>query len=148
MDQQLISIGQFSLAAILVALIGIWINHRVAIARDTRYKTADQVRKLITTFRPELEALIKTHDDPRIILTHDAFIRHEAAIRDFLPYLSFVSRSSMNKAWRKLAYYENDKKYETPAYIQYASGGDLERRERMRKLAIERIQNVISLVQK
>jgi hypothetical protein len=141
----MITIGQISLTAILLALIGAFVNHRLAIARDTRNKRSDQAEKTIAAFRPELEALINTNNDARIILTPDAFCRHEAAINDFLPYLSYFSRFKMSRAWGKLVYYENKEKSKTPFYAQYADCGSLNIRNKMRPLAIERIQRIISL---
>jgi hypothetical protein len=144
----MITLGQISLAAILLALIGALVNHYLAIARDARNKRADQAGKVVAAFRPELEALVQTNNDARIILTPDAFSRHEAAISNFLPYLSYFSRFRMSRAWGKLVYYENKEKSKTPFYTQYADCGSLDKRNRVRPLAIERIQKIISLARK
>ena len=149
MDQEpIIVIGQFSLSAILFALVCVGINHLLANTRNAKNKRTDQGRKVIDMFCPELDGLIQTENDARFILTTDAFRKHESAIRNFLPYLSWFSRFRMHIAWKKLAYHKDDKKAQMPFYEQYADCGSLDKRARMRLLAIFRIQRIVSLAGK
>lgn len=149
MDQDpIIIIGQFSVSAILLAPIIVCVNHLLANTRDAKNKRTDQGRKVIDSFSQELDALIQTGDDARLILTTDAFRKHESAIRTFLPYLSWFSRFRMHIAWKRFAYHKDDKKAQMPFYEQYADRGSLDKRARMRPFAISRIQKIISLALK
>jgi hypothetical protein len=142
-----IIIGQLSAAALLLALITVWLNHLLANTRDSKNKRADQGSKVIDAFRPELDALIQSPEskDARSILTDYAYKRHEAAIRNFLPHLAWIPRIRMCSAWRKLAHHKEDPKKQIPGYVQYADFGSLTARRNIRPIVIKRIQNIISI---
>lgn len=147
MSEPIVITGQISLAGMLLVLVTVWLNHLLANTRDSKNKRADEGRKVIEAFRPELDDLIQLPEskDARSILTNDAYKRHEAAVRNLLPYLAWIPRVRMRYAWRKLAHHEEDKAKKTPCYVQYADFGSLTTRRDIRPKVIKRIQNIISL---
>lgn len=142
----MIVMGQLTIAAILGILITVWLNHLLANTRDAKNRKATLNLKTIDVFSPELDALIHTGGDAGHILTTESFKRHESAIRNLLPHLSWVQRYRLRRAWHQLAYHEKDKKGQLAFYVQYADCGSITDRQRMKPLAVQRIQKVISLL--
>ena len=101
---------------------------------------------IANTFRPELDALIQAGEDARIILTDEAFLRHDSVIRNNISLLPWLDQCRLRRAWKKLAYHPQDKKKQIPFYENYADYGSLDKRREMRPLAISRIQKIISIV--
>jgi hypothetical protein len=101
-------------------------------------------KEIVSAFQPELNNLLQTGDDCRLILDSTAFKRHDDAIRNNIDRLSVFQRRRVRKAWYRLAYHEQNNKI--PFYEQYADYGSLDRRNKMRPVAISRIQRIINLV--
>jgi hypothetical protein len=146
MSEPLIVTGQLTLAGLLLVLLTVWLNHLLANTRDAKNCRTNEGTKIIDVFTPELNAIIHTGGDVGGILTTEAFKRHESAIRNFLPYLSWLDRFRLRRAWHALAYTQENKKHRVPAYVLYADCGSLTTRREMRPLAIKRIQKIISIV--
>ncbi|MBI4775253.1 MAG: hypothetical protein HY788_13965 [Deltaproteobacteria bacterium] len=144
----MIEIGTLTLSGVAVLLIGIWLNHLLANTREKRKERRIAGNAVIEAFQPELDALCQTDEDCRLILNDSAYSRHESAVRNFLPHLSWVDRRRMLDAWRKLVYHEQDRKYCFPFYEQYADLGSLTKRRDVRPVVIERITRIISLARK
>ena len=148
MNEKLIIIGQFSLCAVLLALVTIWLNHLLANTRDKVKCRREKGAELISAFRQELDALIQTDEDCRLILTDEAYRQHDSAVRAFMPYISWIDKYRMKQAWGDLALFRLNKKHAVNFYAQYADCGSLDKRKAMRPLAINRIQGIIRLAQK
>lgn len=149
MHEPLITTGTLSLCSVLLALIVVLLNHGFSKTRDRRKIRLEKGQSLIEAYRPELDALIhNTNDDPRLILTPEAYRRHESAIRYFTPYLSWIDRLRIRWAWHRLAYHPRDKDGKIPFYEQYADCGSLNKRKSVRPVVIARIKRIISFAQK
>jgi len=88
----LIEIGTLSLSALAVALIVVLLNHLLANSRDKAKERRTAGNAVFEAFRPELDALNQTDNDCMLILTESAYHRHETAVRNFLPFLSWIDR--------------------------------------------------------
>jgi len=148
MNEPTIIIGQVSLAGLLLVLVTVWLNHLLANTRDAKNKRANLAIKVIEAFRPELDAIIQTSDDCRLIMTNDAYKRHESAIRDFMHHLSYFDKFRLNRLWYRLAMVRLNKKQHIPFYTQYADCGSLDKRNEVRPLVTKRIQDIISFASK
>ena len=150
MSQPIIITGQISLSVLLITFVTIIINHLLANTRTQKNKRSDLASNVSKEFIQDVDCLIHNSGDTVLILNDNAFRRHESAIRNLLPNLSWFDRFRLKRAWYNLAYYKNPDKNEKPIpfYIQYADCGSTDKREKMRKLAIDRIQNIISLLNK
>lgn len=148
MNEPIVIIGQLSICVVLIGLVTVWLNHLLANTRD-RQKTRRDAGKTVTdAFRPELDALIQTDEDVRLILTTDAYRRHESAVRNFMPFLSWIDRFMLREAWRALAHHPQDKKHRILFYGQWADCGSLTKRRAVRPVVVKRVQRIISLAQK
>jgi len=148
MNEPLIVFGQISILSILGFVITTFINHLLSNRRDAKNKRYEQGQKVVDAFRPQLDALNQTQDDARLIMTGEAFNRHESAVRNFKPYLSWFNRFRINRAWHKLAHHEQDKQAKIPFYEQYSDFGELGKRRSLRPLIISRIEKVVSFARK
>ena len=148
MEDNGITLGTISLAAIFSGLLVLFLNHLLANTRDKSKLRRDQGLTLAEAFRPELDALVQTNDDARTILTPDAYKRHESALRHFMPYLSWCDRLRLRVAWARLVYHPKDKDKSVPFYEQYADCGSLTKRRAVRPKVIERINRLLTLAQK
>jgi hypothetical protein len=144
----LIEIGTISLSALAVALIVVLLNHFLANTRDKAKERRIVGNSVFEAFRPELDALNQTDKDCLHILTESAYHRHETAVRNFLPLLSWIDRVRILRAWHKLAYHKKDREAHLPFYEQYADCGSLTKRRKVRPVVIERISRIISLSRK
>lgn len=144
----MIEIGTLSLSALTIALIVVFLNHALANTREKAKERRAVGNGVIEAFRPELDALNQTDNDCMHILTESAYLRHESAVRNYLPLLSWIDRLRIHRAWRKLAYHKQDRKGHIPFYEQYADCGSLTKRRRVRPLAIERMSRIVSLASK
>jgi hypothetical protein len=143
-----IILGQFALSALCLVLISVYLNHLLANTRAKINRRIDQGIKVVEAFRPELDALMRTNNDALLIMTDEAFIRHDSAIRNFLLYLSWIDRLILWHNWRALAYHQKDKDRRIPLYEQYADCGSLDKRKEIRPLIIKRIERIISFANK
>jgi hypothetical protein len=114
MSENLIVIGQLSLCGVLLMLVTTLLNHLLANTRDKTKLRCDRGQNLASAFKPELDALIQTNEDCRLILTEETYRRHESAVRAFMPYLSWIDRFRLNRAWRNFALFKVDKKRRVP----------------------------------
>jgi len=144
MGKELIIIGQISLCGIFVALIVIFVNHLLANTRERKKERLQKGNNVVAAFSSELDALHQTNDDCRNILTIETYKKHESAIRAFLPYLSWVDRFRMKRAWHRLIFHKNDTKGMLPFYEQYADFGSLDKRQSIRPIVINRIEKILS----
>jgi hypothetical protein len=144
MNETIITIGQLSLCGILVALLVLLLNHILANTRDKAKEKRQIGKKVISAFSKELDALYQTDDDCRLILTTEAYKRHESAIRSFLPYLSWIDRARLKRAWHSLVFHHKDKKGNLPFYEQYADCGSLSKRHAIRPEVIRKIDKIVS----
>lgn len=145
MNENLIITGQLSLCAILTALIIVILNHRLANTRKKMKERHQEGKNIISAFKLELNALIQTNGDCRDIMTMEAYKKHESAIRLFLPYLSWIDRFRLKKAWHRLSFHRNDRKGLLPFYEQYADFGSLTKRRSIRPIVIKRIEKIVSI---
>ena len=143
-----IILGQLSLSALFLALITVFLNHLFANTRDKTNRRRNQGQALTTAFKPELDALIQTDQDCRLILTQQAYRKHESAIRDFILYLSWIDKFHLKWLWHRLAMIKVGKKQRIPFYEQYADCGSLDKRRKVRPTVIKRIQDIISFANK
>jgi hypothetical protein len=137
----LISAEGFLFGAVVTYLLGLSRDYRA----ERRRLRINAAQSIISTFTPELDAIIQNNDDCRHVLTSQALNKHETAIRNALPYFSCISRWRLRNAWRVMAYISQDKKYMYPIYGQYIDGGSLDKRKVLRPLAISRIERIISI---
>lgn len=140
--------GQLSLAALFLALLTVYLNHRFANTRDKINRRRNQGQTIADAFKPELDALIQTDQDCRLILTEQAYQKHESAIRDFMLYLSWIDELRLKWLWYRLAMIKVGKKQHIPFYEQYADCGSLNKRREVRPTVIKRIQDIISFSNK
>jgi hypothetical protein len=141
-----IIIGQFSLAALLLVLITVYLEHLFANTRDKVSRRRNRGQVLIAAFKPEMDALIQTNQDCRLILTQQVYQKHESVIRDFVLYLSWIDKLRLKWLWYRLAMIKVGKKQHIPFYEQYADCGSLDKRQKVRPIVIKRIQDIISFV--
>jgi len=141
-------IFQSILITLLVGLTIALANHLLSNTREKRKERREAGRLVANAFRAELDALLQTDTDARHILMDEAYLRHESAVRHFMPKLSWINRLRLHWAWRALAHHQKDKKCQIPFYEQYADCGSLTKRRNVRPFAIKRIQHIISLTQK
>lgn len=140
-------IGQFSLCAITLALVTVWLNHRLAHGRDKLKRIQERGLALAETFKPELAALLLTDTDCRLVLTDDAYRRHESAVREFLPYHSWVDKFRIRNAWSKFAHFKIDRSQSIPFNANYADCDSLDKRRQARPWEIKDIQKIMSYAQ-
>ncbi len=146
--KSLIEIGTLSISAFAVALIVVWLNHALANTREKAKERHTAGNAVAEAFRPELDALNQTDNDCMHILTKSAYHRHEAAVRNYLPLLSWLDRLRFHRAWRKLVYHRRDREAYVPFYEQYADCGSLTKRRKVRPVVIERMSRIVSLSRK
>lgn len=144
----MIEIGTISLTALLIPLVVVWLNHILANTRDRTKERRSSGSVVVEAFRPELDALLQSNQDCGLILTDTAYRRHESAVRNLLPKLSWYNRIVLHCAWRKLAFHQQDQKGNIPFYEQYADCGSLTQRRHLRPIVIERISRIVKLAQK
>lgn len=144
MSESIIITGQLTLAALLLPLITVWLNHLLANTRDAKNKRASQAIKLIEMLQPELDAIIQTDKDCGLIMTDDAYMRHDSAVRSFLIHLSWYDKFRFQRLWRKLAMVKLSKNQHIPFYTQYADNGSLDKRKQIRPIIKKRMQDIIS----
>jgi hypothetical protein len=132
MNQETIVIGQLSLAGLFLVLLTVYLNHLLANSRDKIKTRKEQGHALSMAFEPEIQALTHTDQDCRFIMTEEAYQRHEAAIRIFTRYLSWVDRLRLKILWHRLAMVKIDEKTHMPFYEQYADCGSLDKRRKAR----------------
>jgi len=128
----------------IITMGGIAYLFRLSLAQRRGFHEVGKT--IANTFKPELDALIQTGDDARIILTDEAYLRHDSAIRNNINLLPWLDQLRLRRVWNKLAYHPQDKKKQIPFYENYADCGSLNKRREMRHLAISRIQKIISIV--
>lgn len=143
-----IEIGPISLSVLLISLIVVWLNHILANTRDRAKERRSAGSVVVEAFRPELDALLQSNQDCGLILTDTAYLRHESAVRNLLPKLSWCNRIFLHCAWLKLAFHQQDQKGSIPFYEQYADYGSLTQRRHLRPIVIERISRIVKLAQK
>jgi len=148
MTEKFVTIGEISLCGVLLALVMISLNHLLANTREKARLRRDRGQNLTSAFKPELDALIQTDQDCRLILTQEAYRRHESAARLFMPYLSWIDRFRLKRAWISLAFLKVSKQQYGPFYEQYADCGSLTKRRAVRPVAIKRIQKIVSFAYK
>ena len=135
------------LSSALGTLILLWFGYRLRLTEQAVKHRIEAGRRIADAFRPELDALVQNGGDAGLVLTDEAFKKHEAAIRNHKRKLSWWAQFRLHRAWRKLAYHKQDKKQKLPFYEQYFDGGSLNMRAAVRPLAIARIQKIISIVE-
>lgn len=148
MSEPTIITGQLTIAGLLLVLITVWLNHLLANTRDAKNKRADQAKKVIDAFQPELDAITQTSEDCRLIMTDEAYRRHDSAIRTFMHYLSYFDRLRLKWLWHSLAMFKLDEKHHIAFYEQYADCGSLDERRKIRPIVKKRIQDIISFASK
>ena len=148
MNQEPIILGQLSLAALLLVLLTVYLNHIFANSRDKIKTRKEQGHALSMAFEPEIQALTNTDQDCRLIMTDKAYQKHASAIRIFSRYLSWVDRIRLQVLWHRLAMVKIDKKNHIPFYEQYADCGSLNKRRKTRPVVIKRIQDIIYFASK
>jgi hypothetical protein len=148
MTENLVIIGQVSLFSVLLTLVTVYLNHLLANTREKVKLRRNHGQGLVTAFKPELDTIIQTDQDCRLILTEEAYRRHESAIRAFMPYLSWIERIRLKRAWTNFALIKMDKEHQTPFYEQYVDFGSLTKRRRVRPIAIDGIQKIVSFAHK
>lgn len=140
-------IGTISVCGLAVLLVSLFVAHFLATWRDRIRVRRERGQEFISAFKPELDALKQSNKDCRLILTGEAFLRHEAAVRAFVPYLSWIKKCRIKRAWKCLASMECEGKKHVPqldCYTQYADCGSLTKRQIARPIAIERIDKILS----
>ena len=137
MNETIITIGQLSLCGILLALLVLLMNHALANTRDKAKEKRQIGKNVISAFSKELDALHQTDDDCRFILTTEAYKRHESAIRSFSPYLSWIDRVRLKRAWHSLVFHHKEKG-NLPFYEQYADCASLSKRCAIRPEVIKK----------
>lgn len=135
------------LSSALGALILLWLGYRLRLTEQAVKQRIEAGRCIADAFRPELDALVQNGGDAGLVLTDDAFKKHEAAIRNNKRRLSWLAQFRLHRAWRDLAYHNQDKKQKLPFYEQYFDGGSLDIRATVRPLAIARIQKIILIAE-
>jgi hypothetical protein len=143
MNQGIFSIGPIPLSGMLLVLVTVYLNHLLANTRDKVTMRREKAKAIIIAFNPELEALLETTEDCRFILTEEAYIKHQRAIRDYMLYLSWIDRLRLELIWTRLAKIKIGKQ-KIEFYDQYADCGSLKKRRQMRPLAIRRIEKIIA----
>lgn len=144
MIEQNVIFGQLSVAAIFLVLVSVYLNHLLANTREKIRDRKEQGKILVSAFEPELNALIKKVGDCRFVMTEEAYHRHDAAVRAYLRYLSWIDRFRFNKLWHRLAMIRITEDTHIPFYTQYSDCGSLNERAIKHPLAIQRIQDIIS----
>lgn len=143
-----IILGQLSLSALFLVLLTVYLNHFFANTRDKTKTRREQGKVLAKALQPELDALIQTNQDCLLILTDDAYRKHESAIREFMIYLSWVDKIRLQRQWHRLAMIKVGKRKYTQFYEQYIDGGSLDERRKVRPIVIKRIQDITSFANK
>jgi hypothetical protein len=132
------------LYSILAVFFSLGIGYLLKVSLSQRQNIKVAGRNIITAFQPELDLLIQRDDDCMNIMDDTAFRKHEAAIRNNINDLSIFQRKPLKKAWEELAYHNENKVI--PFYAMYIDGGSLDKRRKLKSLAIRRIQRIISIV--
>ncbi len=140
--------GQLSWAALLLALLTVYLNHLFANTRDKINRRRNYGQTIAAAFKTELDNLIQTDQDCRLILTQQAYQAHESAIRNFMLYLSWIDKLRLKWLWYRLVMHNAGKKQRIPFYEQYADCGSLDKRRKVRPIVIKRIQDIVSFANK
>jgi hypothetical protein len=138
------TVGQFSFTVALFVIVPVYLNHLLANSRDKRRDRRSQGVKVADAFYPELDSISNTTEDCMYIMTDEAITKHENAIRAFYPYLSWVDKFRFNRLWHRLAYLNIGRNNKISAYEQYAAGGSLTERSKIRPIVAKRIQDIIA----
>jgi hypothetical protein len=133
-------------SSVIGAISILLLRHFLSVSRANHANRCSTGKTIIDAFSIELDALIQSNGCASLALTDEAFHKHESVIRNNIKRLSLWQQFRLNKAWKELAYYPDDKKCKIPFYEQYFSGGSLDERKKLNHLAINRIQKVISIV--
>ena len=138
------TIKSYPLYSILATLFVAGFGYLLKISLLQRQSVKDAGKNIIAAFQEDLDKLIQTNGDCRLILNSEAFKKHESAIRNNINNPSFFKKFRLRHAWGRLAYYEGSKGI--PFYEMYADYGSLDKRARMKTLAISRMQRIVAIV--
>ena len=134
--------GVFSLGALVGSLITAFASHLLSKSRvkESALESANSdFRKAFTDEIVALESL--QHDPARILI--NAETKHKAAYEDYCHYLSEKKREELLKAWKILV--NDDTSGEIPNLHKYVSAGSHTKKVTDSKLALERIDALISI---
>lgn len=132
------------LHSILAGLVTSGLGYILVISFGQRKSIKAARENIISALQPELDKLIQSNDDCRLVLDSNAFQKHEAAIRNNIHKLSFIQRSRLRRSWERFAYHKENKRI--PFYEMYSDCGALDKRTKMKPLAISRIRQIRSIV--
>lgn len=149
--QNVFTIGNISLTAILILLITIFIRHRLTISRDKQKRKKDAAEKFRTAFVDEISILSDTSpnidywsesNDTATIL-ENSFVKHQKAVVAYRPHLNAIQRIRFNRAWKK--YHVSRMLNNETDFVQYGGlGTSTEASIKGRKLALKRINKLFS----
>lgn len=128
------------------AAVILWVGYRLTLGRDILAAQKAAGASIARAFHPELDALVQTDEDARLIMTDDTFKKHESTIRNNRRQLSWLRQLRLRHAWQAVAYHPQDNEQGVPFYAMYADCGSLNKRRQMRPVAIARIEKIISIV--
>jgi hypothetical protein len=118
----------------------VWVN------QTKRNANKQAGMNIVAAFQPELDALLQTDVDSGVILSDNAYRKHESAINNNIRHLHWHQKIRLKKSWEALTCHKLDNEKKMFSYLMYSDCGSLDKRRRMRPLAIERIKEIISIV--
>ncbi len=129
------------IAALITGLFGL-IMYRKNRVRPYR-------KILFDAIQPELDKILHTDEDCRIILDDIAYSKHKTAINNLISQTDFIERIRLKRKWKILTTTKfNKKTIHTTCYEQYADYGSLKKRREMRPIIIKRLQGIVSFTNK
>ncbi len=134
--------GIFAIIAALIAgLFGL------VLYRKNRVRLYRQ--NLFNAIQPELDKILHTDEDCRIILDDTAYSKHKIAINNLISQTDFIERIRLKRKWKVLTTTKfNKKTIHTTCYEQYADYGSLEKRREIRPIIIKHLQDIVSFTNK
>lgn len=129
-------------SALFLGLLGFWFM----VARDRLADRREAARMIADAFLPELTALRQRARIVGVgqILTEEALNRHQSAVNNYADRLSWCHAWRVRRRWRRLTHQNHGGMSHGPSYHWYFDGGSVDRREELVGLSIERMQALIS----
>jgi hypothetical protein len=127
---------------VIGGLFGLFIVHYLTKRRERTKYFREASRRFRETFSEEIVRLQSGNEDAHKVLKN-MFPKYQQAKIDFEYYLSNKQKNELKQAWNDFCC-QRVSEIEVPFWEQYFDGGSLSKRQELNKIALERIEKLLS----